>query len=369
MLDDSLIPVSINPNPSFWKDKKVLVTGHTGFKGAWLSLWLQRMGAQVSGLALEPSTSPALAGLLKIDELIDSTIGDVRDQTTVAKLVGRIQPDVILHLAAQVLVRQSYEDPMYTFDTNIMGTANILNAARSIEGLQAIAIITSDKCYENQEWHWAYRESEPMGGHDPYSASKGCAELITSSMRRSFFGGSDTAWVGSARAGNVIGGGDWSPDRLIPDIIKAFTAGEEVVIRMPEAVRPWQHVLEPVSGYMVLAERLATGTGGEAQGWNFAPYETDVKPVRWIVEEMVARWGDAARFRIERDDGPHEATLLTLDCSKARAELGWQPRLRLDQAIEWVIDWHRSHLDGNDIRAVSLEQIAAYEAMGVTAET
>ncbi len=346
----------------FWVGKRVLVTGHTGFKGSWLSLWLHRLGARVCGLALEPSTKPAMYDLIGLDELVDSTIGDVADAATVTEVMTRVQPDVVFHLAAQVLVRDSYDDPIHTISTNVIGTANVLNAARQVENLQSIVVITSDKCYENMEWVWAYREDEPMGGHDPYSASKGCAELITSSMRRSFYNEPDSALVGSARAGNVIGGGDWSKDRLIPDIVKAFSVGEEVVIRMPEAIRPWQHVLEPLSGYLLLAERLAGGDRAVAEGWNFGPADSDAQPVGWMVEQMTRRWGEGASFRIERD-GPHEAKLLKLDCSKAQAVLSWQPRTRLDVALEWVIDWYRAQVDGQDMRTVTLQQIADFEAL------
>lgn len=349
-------------DPSFWAGKKVLVTGHTGFKGSWLTLWLTKLGAEVSGLALDPSTSPAMFNLVGNDDAIDSHIGTVTDPAVVAGVMQSVKPDVIFHLAAQVLVRASYDDPIHTISTNVLGTANVLNAAREVENLQAIVIITSDKCYENLEWHWAYRENEAMGGHDPYSASKGCAELITASMRRSYYDDASSAWVGSARAGNVIGGGDWSADRLIPDIVKAFSVGEEVVIRMPEAIRPWQHVLEPLAGYLTLAQRLATGNGEVAEGWNFGPADSDARPVGWMVEQMAKRWGDGAGFRIERD-GPHEAKLLKLDCSKAQARLDWRPRLGLDTALEWVIDWYRGQVDGKDMRQISLDQIAAYESL------
>lgn len=345
---------------SFWAGKKVLVTGHTGFKGTWLTLWLQRLGARVAGLALDPSTTPSMFDLVGADESVDSNIGTVTDSLLVADVMNQVQPDIVFHLAAQVLVRASYEDPLHTIQTNVMGTSNVLNAARDVGNLQAVVVITSDKCYENKEWHWAYREDEPMGGHDPYSASKGCAELITASMRRSYFEGPDTAWVASARAGNVIGGGDWSADRLIPDIIRAFSIGEEVVIRMPEAIRPWQHVLEPLRGYLSLAQRLASGDGSEAEGWNFGPADSDAKPVGWMVEQMAKRWGGGASFRIE-SDGPHEAKLLKLDCSKAQALLDWQPEVDLDLALEWVIDWYRAQVDGRDMRQVTLDQIAAYE--------
>lgn len=347
---------------SFWAGKTVLVTGHTGFKGSWLTLWLTGLGANVSGLALDPTTSPSMYELTGIDDTIDSYIGSISDTAFVIDVMQKVKPDVVFHLAAQVLVRESYDDPVYTFMTNVVGTANVLNAAREVENLQATVVVTSDKCYENREWHWSYRENEPMGGHDPYSASKGCAELVTASMRRSFFSANDTAGIASARAGNVIGGGDWSTDRLIPDIVRAFSVNEEVVIRMPEAIRPWQHVLEPVRGYIMLAERLAAGDPEMDDGWNFGPAEGDAREVGWIVEQMSKRWGDGASFRIERD-GPHEAKLLKLDCSKAHAELGWKPRLSLDTALEWVIDWYRAQVDGQDMRAVSLKQIEAYRAL------
>jgi CDP-glucose 4,6-dehydratase len=350
-------------DPAFWSGKKVLVTGHTGFKGSWLSLWLHRLGAEVAGIGLQPSTDPAMFNLVGNAEHVHSVIGDVTDQATVARVLDEVQPDVIFHLAAQVLVRQSYLDPMETITTNVVGTANVLNEARSVDGLQSIVVITSDKCYENREWHWPYREYEAMGGHDPYSASKGCAELITSSMRRSYYGEAGAALIGSVRAGNVIGGGDWSADRLIPDIVKAFTRGEEVVIRMPQAIRPWQHVLEPLSGYLAVGRRLAEGDDSVADGWNFGPADDDAKPVGWMVEQMAARWGEGAGFRIEPDDGPHEARLLKLDCSKAQGELGWKPRMDLDRALEWVIDWYRAQVDGGDMRQVTLDQIARYEAL------
>ena len=346
----------------FWSGKKVLITGHSGFKGTWLTLWLQHLGAEVAGLAQPPHTTPAMYQLVGGDDTVDTIYGDIADPATVAGAVERVQPDIIFHLAAQVLVRQSYVDPFETISTNVLGTTNILNAARSVDGLQAVVVITSDKCYENKEWPWPYREYEAMGGHDPYSASKGCAELITSSLRRSFFHEPGSALVGSARAGNVIGGGDWSTDRLIPDIVRAFAAGEEVVIRMPEAIRPWQHVLEPLSGYLVLAQRLAGGDADAADGWNFGPNDDDARPVGWIVEQMAARWGEGANFRIERG-GPHEAVYLKLDCSKAQTRLKWRPRLRLEQTLDWVTDWYRAQTDGGDMRAITLEQIATYEKL------
>jgi CDP-glucose 4,6-dehydratase len=347
-------------NPTFWADQRVLVTGHTGFKGAWLSWWLKLMGAEVSGLALPPAPGPTLYAATGLGDEIDSRYGDIVDIDVVRSAIGDTRPTIILHLAAQALVRASYSDPASTFATNVVGTANVLEAARSVDGLRAVVSVTSDKCYENQEWDWGYRENEPMGGHDPYSASKGCAELVTSAMRRSFFDAPGGASIGSARAGNVIGGGDWAEDRLVPDMIRAFGEGEEVVIRRPEATRPWQHVLEPLSGYLLLAQQLADGHG--AEGWNFGPRDDDARPVSWIVERLAGRWGDGASWRIERD-GPHEATMLKLDCSKANNRLGWRPVMTLETAIDWTVDWYRAHLDGADMRTVTAEQIESYQRL------
>jgi CDP-glucose 4,6-dehydratase len=354
-------------NREFWAGKRVLVTGHTGFKGSWLTLWLQSLGAEVFGLGLEPSTTPAMFSVVHGEGALDSTIGDVTDPTVVAALMERAQPDVIFHLAAQVIVLRSYEDPIETINTNVIGTANLLNEARKVENLQSIVVVTSDKCYENREWPWPYREQDPMGGHDPYSASKGCAELIASSMRRSFFDDEGAALIGTVRAGNVIGGGDWSLARIIPDIIRGFGQGEDVIIRMPEAIRPWQHVLEPLSGYLLLAQRLAEGFQEGADGWNFGPADDDVQTVAWMVEQMAHRWGPGAGYRFEPVGGPHEARLLKLDCSKAANRLGWKPTIDLSQALDWVVTWYRAHLDGADMRALSLEQIDAFEKLAQAA--
>ncbi len=345
---------------SFWAQQRVLVTGHTGFKGAWLSLWLRSMGAEVTGLSLAPATEPSLFGLAGLEQDTRSRIGSIVDRPFVDQVIAESNPTVIFHLAAQALVRASYDDPADTFATNVVGTANVMDAARSAADLRAIVSVTSDKCYENQEWDWGYRENEPMGGHDPYSASKGCAELVTAAMRSSYYQQDGRVGVGSARAGNVIGGGDWAKDRLIPDIVKAFSAGTEVVIRRPEAIRPWQHVLEPLSGYLLLAQRLAEGQA--AEGWNFGPADRDARPVAWMVEHMAERWGGDATWRVERD-GPHEATLLKLDCSKANRHLGWSPRLDLETTLDWLVDWYRAHLDGEDMLAVTRKQIADYDAL------
>lgn len=352
-------------DPAFWRGRRVLVTGHTGFKGGWLSLWLQQMGAEVTGLSLAPPATPNLFEVARVADGMTSVIGDIRDPGAVHDVMERAEPEVVLHLAAQALVRASYADPVDTFATNVVGTATVLAAARR-QGVRAVVSVTSDKCYENREQVWGYRETDPMGGHDPYSASKGCAELVTASFRRSFFSTSGSARLASARAGNVIGGGDWSADRLVPDVVRAFSTGEPVVIRNPGAVRPWQHVLEPLSGYLVLVERLLTDGDAVADGWNFGPGDNDARTVGWVVERLAERWGAGASWRIE-PGGPHEAHRLRLDCSKASVELGWRPRLGLGECLDWVIDWYRAHAAGADMRAVTLEQIDAYASRPLVA--
>lgn len=348
---------------SFWSKQRVLVTGHTGFKGSWLALWLEQMGAEVTGLSLR-ATVPSLFNQASVETGVNSVIGTINDAELVNKVVADTNPTVVLHLAAQAIVRASYDDPADTFLTNVVGTANVLNACRGNDDTRAIVSVTSDKCYENREWDWGYRESEPMGGHDPYSASKGCAEIVTAAMRRSFFDAPTTAMVGSARAGNVIGGGDWAENRLLPDIVRAFSKNEEVVIRSPEAVRPWQHVLEPLSGYLLLAQKLASDVEAEAEmaasGWNFGPAESDAQPVEWIVERMASRWGPDTSWKVERG-GPHEATMLKLDCSKARNQLGWQPILELDETLDWLVDWYKAQVQGEDMRELTLAQIESYQ--------
>ena len=317
------------PDPAFWKGRNVLVTGHTGFKGAWLSLWLDALGAEVTGFALAPPTEPSL---------FES-----------ARIAG--------------LVRLSYTEPVETYATNVMGTVHLLDAARRAAGVKAIVCVTSDKCYENREWIWPYRESDPMGGHDPYSSSKGAAELVVSAWRRSFFE-ADGPLLASVRAGNVIGGGDWAADRLIPDLVRAFEADTAPLIRAPGAVRPWQHVLEALGGYLMIAERLLAGERAFADAWNFGPSDEDARPVSWIVERMRAAWGGGAAEALP-DSGPrpHEAGLLRLDCSKARAALGWRPGLTLEEALDWIVDWHKAVGGGADARTVTRRQIADYQAM------
>jgi CDP-glucose 4,6-dehydratase len=352
--------MSSSVNSAFWKGKKVFVTGHTGFKGSWLSLWLQSMGATVKGFALEPPTKPALFVEAKIENGMVSDIGDIRDLAAINISMAAFNPDILIHMAAQPLVRLSYRDPVQTYATNVMGTVHVLEAARSCSHLKAIVNFTTDKCYENKEWVWGYRENEPMGGHDPYSNSKGCSELVTAAYRSSYFYAKDTPSLASARAGNVIGGGDWAEDRLIPDILRAFECEEPVIVRNPRATRPWQHVLEPLSGYLVLAEKLYTEGDTYAEPWNFGPREEDVEPVEWILNHMVERWGARANWKLDLETHPHEAQLLKLDISKAKAKLGWSPQWSLSQTLDTIVDWHRCWLEGDNIQQCTLAQIQKY---------
>ncbi len=351
--------MSSSVRPEFWRGKRVLLTGHTGFKGSWLSLWLQSMGAELQGLALAPPTTPSLFVEANVAEGMTSQIGDIRDLETVRACMAAFQPEIVIHMAAQPLVRLSYHEPVATYATNVMGTVHVLEAARTTPSVRAIVNVTTDKCYENREWVWGYREDEPMGGFDPYSNSKGCAELVTSSYRRSFFQQGGIA-LASARAGNVIGGGDWAADRLVPDILRAFERGEPVVIRNPHSTRPWQHVLEPLSGYLALAERLYTEGQSWAEGWNFGPQDDDARPVQWIVEHLVASWGRGASWRLDGGDHPHEAGYLKLDISKAKARMGWRPRWDLGTALEKITVWHQAWLAKDDVRALCLQQIQHY---------
>ncbi|PKB14539.1 CDP-glucose 4,6-dehydratase [Novosphingobium kunmingense] len=345
-------------NPAFWRNRRVLVTGHTGFKGSWLALWLDQLGAKVTGLALA-AERPSLFEQARIAELVDHHEGDIRDPEVVDAVFAAARPEIVFHLAAQPLVRLSYEQPAETFATNVQGTVHVLDACRRAEGLRAVVCVTSDKCYENREWVWPYRETDPMGGHDPYSASKGAAELVIASYRRSFF--RDGPLVASVRAGNVIGGGDWAKDRLIPDMIRALVSEQSVAIRSPDSVRPWQHVLEALGGYLMIAERLHGGERPVADGWNFGPADDDTQPVSWIADRMVETWGSGNWHTVD-GPRPHEATLLRLDCSKARRELGWRPAWRLDTALDRIVSWHKAVAGGEDARAVSLAQLADYQA-------
>lgn len=345
---------------AFWRGKCVLLTGHTGFKGSWLSLWLQSLGAQVHGLALDPPTSPNLFTEAQVVKgMASHTIGDIRNLATMQQAMQKAQPDIVIHMAAQPLVRLSYVEPVETYATNVMGTVHVLEAARQVASVKAIVVVTTDKCYDNKEWAWGYREDEPMGGHDPYSNSKGCAELVTSAYRSSFLQAQGKA-VATARAGNVIGGGDWAADRLVPDILRAFEKNQPVVIRNPHATRPWQHVLEPLSGYLTLAEHLYTQGQAFAEGWNFGPKDDDARPVQWIVETMVNSWGNGASWRQDVGNHPHEANYLKLDISKARACLGWQPRWPLATALEQISKWHHAWLAHEDMKQLCLDQIQHY---------
>lgn len=351
---------------SFWADKTVLLTGHTGFKGSWLSLWLQSMGARVVGYSLPPPTTPSLFAAANVAEGMTGLDGDVRDFLALSKAFDRHQPEIVIHMAAQSLVRYSYTNPVDTYSTNVMGTVHLMEAARQAGCVRAIVNVTSDKCYENREWVWGYRENEPMGGYDPYSNSKGCAELVASAYRSSFFNPEDFAKHGvalaSARAGNVIGGGDWADDRLIPDIMRAIVEGRAVNIRNPHAIRPWQHVLEPLSGYLMLAQKLWEDGAAYGEGWNFGPNDEDAKPVSWIVDRLTKEWGDGASWVLDDGDHPHEAHYLKLDCSKARSRLDWHPRWRLEETLTAIIDWHHAYQDGNDMREMTLRQIEKYSA-------
>lgn len=350
---------------SFWENKNVFLTGHTGFKGSWLSLWLQSLGAKVTGYALEPSTNPSLFVAANVAEGMTSIIGDVRDGENLAAVMRRAEPDIVIHMAAQPLVRYSYENPVETYSTNVMGTVNLLEAVRQTTSVRAVVNVTSDKCYENREWVWSYRENEAMGGYDPYSNSKGCSELVTAAYRSSFFNPAGYATHGvalaSARAGNVIGGGDWSQDRLIPDIIRSVAGGKPVLVRNPHAIRPWQHVLEPLKGYLLLAQTLYSSGGKFAEGWNFGPDESDARPVQWIVENLTNRWGENASWALDSKPGPHEATYLKLDSSKARNLLSWKPTWSLDTALDRICTWHKAHLSKGNMRQMTIQQIQEFE--------
>ncbi len=352
----------------FWKNKRVFITGHTGFKGSWLCLWLHRLGAVVSGYALQPPTDPSLFELCRVGTLVDSTIADVRDSEALAAALLKADPEIVIHMAAQPLVRDSYRVPVETYAVNVLGTVHLLEAVRKCRSVKAVVNVTTDKCYENKEWVWGYREQEPLGGYDPYSSSKACSELVTAAYRSSYFNSNSSSEPGvalaTARAGNVIGGGDWAADRLVPDCVRAMLQGSPVRVRNPHAIRPWQHVLEPLSGYLLLAQKLFEDGPRFSEAWNFGPDDDDARPVEWIVKRLCDRWGGKASFTIDQGDHPHEAHYLKLDCSKAKTKLGWQPRWNLDRALEEVLDWTRCYRDGNDLATVCFDQIQAYTNSG-----
>lgn len=347
-----------------WAGKRVFVTGHTGFKGSWLSLLLSDLGAEVTGYSLEPATDPSLFEIARVAETIRHNVfHDIRDYDRLQAELRNAQPDVVFHLAAQPLVRYSYDNPVETYSTNVMGTVHVLEAVRQVGGVRAVVAITSDKCYENREWVHPYRETDPMGGHDPYSSSKGCSELVISAYWRSYFqqeGALEQTGVASVRAGNVIGGGDWSPDRLIPDLIRSFENKVPPVIRSPGAVRPWQHVLEALVGYVAIAEKLLAGEMQFADAWNFGPGEDDTQTVAWIVDRMAQAWGTQRTYRDWHGPVPHEAHLLRLDSSKARAALGWKPTLSIEETIDLIVAWHKGVGDGLDARELTLHQIRQF---------
>lgn len=345
----------------FWRQRRVFLTGHTGFKGSWLSLWLAQMGAKVTGFSL-PAEPVSLFRQARIDELLEHREGDIRDLAALEAAMIACDPEIVLHLAAQPLVRLSYDVPVETYATNVMGTVHVLDACRRLPSVRAALCVTTDKCYENCEWVWPYRETDPMGGFDPYSSSKGAAELAIAAYRRSYFG--EGCGVASVRAGNVIGGGDWAVDRLIPDLVRAMLAGEEAVIRAPAAIRPWQHVLEPLTGYLAIAERLAQGDRKMAAAWNFGPSDDDARPVSWIVDRLIDAWGSGG-WRLAAGAQPHEAGTLKLDCSKARSELGWRPQLGLAEALSWIVEWHKAVDSGTDARAVTLQQLERFRFRSV----
>jgi CDP-glucose 4,6-dehydratase len=350
-----------------WQGRRVFLTGHTGFKGGWLSLWLASLGAQVRGFSLDPESSPNLFNAACVASLVDDMRGDVTSFPDLRDAMIEFRPEVVFHMAAQPLVRRSYADPVGTYATNVMGTANVLEAVRETENVRAVVCVTTDKCYQNQEWFWPYRETDQLGGSDPYSSSKACAEIVCSAYRSSYFS-SDPAHshyvgVATARAGNVIGGGDWSEDRLIPDLIRGFQTGQPVLIRRPAAIRPWQHVLEPLRGYLLLAEKLFAGRSEFASAFNFGPAQGDAWPVERIATRLATSWGNGASWVPDPTPSVHEAQLLRLDASKARLELGWEPHLDIESALDWTVNWYRAWKDGADMLQVTRDQIIAYEKL------
>jgi CDP-glucose 4,6-dehydratase len=349
-------------DPNFWRGRRVFLTGHTGFKGAWMALLLRSFGAEIYGFSLAPESEHGLFNVAGVQNDVNHRIGDIRELEALRAALEEAKPDIVVHMAAQALVRQSYAEPVETYATNVMGTVNLLEAARPLSSIRAIVVVTSDKCYENTGALRGYRETDPMGGYDPYSSSKGCVEIVTAAYQRSFFQAETAALVATARAGNVIGGGDWSRDRLVPDMMRSFMAGDVVRIRNPAAVRPWQHVLDPVIGYLTLVQRLVKGGQEFAEGWNFGPHADSEVPVSVLMQTLADRWGADARWEHDKGDNPHEAAYLTLDCSKARTRLGWRPVIEFDRALQLTSQWYRAFHDGADMRTVTLQQISAVVA-------
>lgn len=347
-------------SPACWSGRRVLLTGHTGFKGGWLAVWLQMLGAEVRGFALPAATQPSLWGETGLEGRVAGDLADIRDAQAIARAVQSFQPELVLHLAAQPLVRESYRKPVDTYATNVMGTVHLLEAVRLCPSVRAVLVITTDKCYENREWLWPYREQDALGGFDPYSNSKACAELVCAAYRDSFLRDAGVA-LATARAGNVIGGGDWSPDRLVPDIFRAWEHGEELVLRYPHATRPWQHVLEPLSGYLRLSQALLIDGERYAEAWNFGPDAASVATVETVVRHLAERWPTPVKWRVDGNQQPHEASLLALDSSKARNRLGWQPRWSLSEALQHTLAWHLAWRGADDMHRFTREQIAAYQ--------
>ena len=348
----------------FYSGKKILITGHTGFKGSWMCFLLNKMEADIYGYALEPPTKPSLYKLISIGKICESTIADIRNYEKLKQKIESIKPEIVIHMAAQSLVRESYNNPKETYEVNVIGTVNLFEAIRHVKGIKAIVNVTSDKCYQNRDWHWGYRENEPMGGYDPYSNSKGCSELVTSSYRYSFFNPKEYSKHGlalaSARAGNVIGGGDWAANRLIPDFIRAVLRKEKIRIRCPFSIRPWQHVFEPLTGYMMLAKKLYEEGTKYANAWNFGPDASDERNVKWIIEFLCRIWGNGASYEIDEHPQPYEVSYLKLDCSKAKAELQWVPRWNIETALEMVVNWTKAFQNEKDLEAISNQQIEVY---------
>lgn len=349
---------------SFWQEKRVFITGHTGFKGAWLCLWLHSLGANVTGYALQPPTSPNLFDICRLDKLVESIRGDVRNEADLQHALYKTKPEIVVHMAAQPLVRESYVRPSVTYATNVMGTVNLLEAVRSCASVRVVVNVTTDKCYENREWVWGYRENEPLGGYDPYSSSKACSELVTASYRNSFFSPKDykkhNVAIATARAGNVIGGGDWAKDRLIPDCINSLLENQTIAIRNPQAIRPWQHVLEPLGGYLLLAQKLYQEGTSFGESWNFGPCDSEAKSVEWMVKTLCEQWGSHAFYEIDTCQQLHEANYLKLDCSKANIRLGWLPKWDAKTALSKVVEWYKLYQQEQDMRNLCLHQIQSY---------